>query len=204
MNEQQIVPNATMSVEEANKIKASINVEQLYKDNAERIVEEQLRNLSNTRAEREPLPGVTAEALDSDNLTVKTSIGIVEVRRMVAVDITIFKLSDSPFYSLIMGDIKDTDEQSSDKIFKTLFPDEELLYSVVYQFTHPAKFIYNLVKKDKDQYKDKVIEEMIDKEYSPADLTLLVETILKHVGMVNAAKVDFEETKPDDDKKKQS
>ena len=58
---------------------------------------------------------------------------------MKAIDITIFKLIESPFYKMIMGDVK---SESGDEVIKELFADEETIYLFVYQFINPAKEIY--------------------------------------------------------------
>ena len=75
---------------------------------------------------------------------------------------------------------------------KALFPDEELLYQVVYQFTHPAKDVYKLIKQGKNKFDEVVIED-IGVTYSPADLLVVVEAVLGHIGMVNSAKCEGDE-----------
>ena len=173
---------------EADKIIAAINPEKIIAEHKTDLAEAQMANLANERAMREPLPSDIAEALDMTPIQVKTSVGDVEIRPMKAIDITIFKITDSPLYKIIMGDIGDTPDASA---FKTMFPDEEVLYGVIYQFTHPAKDVYKLVKKDKLAYKEIVIEE-IGTAYTPKDMVDLVGAILAHIGMTNNVKADFE------------
>lgn len=191
-------PPAVMTVQEAEAIKKNIDVEQIYKQMAEKVVNEQLQTIANDRASREPLPTIVEDALLGTALAVPTSVGTITIRKMVAIDVTIFKLTESPFYKLLMGDIAEKDGALE---LKSLFPDEEILYSIVYQFTHAPKDIYKLVKQGKEAYHEVVVNEVIEKAYTPEDLRKLIEAILNYVGMVNKARVEFETTSTDDKKK---
>ena len=138
-----------------------------------------------------------ADIFNIEPLTVKTSIGDVIIRPMVAYDINIFKLINSPFYQIIMGDkVKEEDNQ--------LFASEEESYEMIFQFTHSPKICYELFKKGKDAYKDKVMED-VSFVYNPADAAMLVQKIMEHIFKVNIARVDFtapESTDSDIDGKK--
>ena len=194
------IPKPIMTKAQADKIIAEANPQKLYKDKEAEILETKFQNLANDRATREPLPGPTSEAFTEDEIVVNTpSGGTVSIRKMKAIDITIFKLIDSPFYKLIMNDIQPDPKDTNP--MKALFPDEELLYQVVYQFTHPAKDVYKLIKQGKNKFDEVVIED-IGVTYSPADLLVVVEAVLGHIGMVNSAKVALEAPPTEDDKKK--
>jgi hypothetical protein len=179
-----------------------LNPQKIISDKANEILEIQKMSIANERASREPIPGVTAEAFNSDEtVIVNTSVGDVKIRKMVIADMTIFKLTDSPFYKLMMGDIN-VDE--SDDMLKKLFPDEEYLNSLVYQFTTPVKDVYKLVKKSKEEYYETVTEH-VGFIYQPTDILNIVDAIIKHIGMVNSSHVEFKSASGNnqDDKKKQ-
>lgn len=187
----------TMSKDEAAKILKDLNPDKIIKDNEEKMTDAILQSMSNDRASREPLPGAVNDAFDiTDDITIQTSEGDVTIRKMKTIDITIFKLTDSPFYKLIMGDLKEKGDV--DKDFKAMFPDEELIYLLIYQFTHPAKEIYRMVKKNKELYKETATEE-VGTKFSPADTLVLIESIMKHIGLVHNAKVDFQEIQSEQD-----
>lgn len=183
--------------EDHDKILKDLNPDKIIKDSEGKLTDAILESMSNDRASREPLPGAVNDAFDIDgNLMVKTSMGEVTIRKMKTIDITIFKLTDSPFYKLIMGDLKET--KNADDDFKTMFPDEELIYLLIYQFTNPAKEIYKMVKRDKEAYKENATLDIGDK-FTPADTLLLVEAIMQHIGLVHSAKVEFQAIQPEGD-----
>ena len=82
-----------------------------------------------------------------------------------------------------------------------LFTEEEILFEIIYQFTHDVKSVYNLIKKDLKAYKELVIEEVGEK-YSMADIPVLIDAIINHIGLVSKARVDMESSNSSDDKKK--
>jgi len=192
--------NPQMTTVEADKILKSINVSQIISDKENDIKEAQIQNLSNERASREPIPNIIEDAFNSDEMIIETSVGEVKIRKMVIADMTIFKLTDSPFYKLMMGDVTE-DGNNSNEVFKKLFPDEEYLSSLVYQFTNPVKDVYKLIKKSKSEYYDTVTE-YVGFVYEPADILLIVNGIIKHIGMVNQAHVEFDTSISSEDKKK--
>jgi len=190
----------TITQQENDEFIKKINPDKVIETMMPIIEQSQMKSLANERASREPLPTIMNDAFDGENeIIVKTSAGNIAIRKMVALDVTIFKLTDSPFYKLMMGDIKETPNNNDENSFRALFPDEELLFALVYQFTHDPIQIRRAIKKDKIAYQDKVIEEVGGK-YQPSDILTLVEAIINHVGMVNKGRVEFdaatEETPP--------
>jgi|ERR1035437_38648 hypothetical protein len=184
-----------MNKDEAAKIIAAMNVEKIISNASPKIEEAQMESMANERATREPLPGAYNNAFTTEPLTVKTSIGDVVIRPMVSYDINIFKLINSPFYSIMMGD---TVTASDNQLFAT----EEESYEMIFQFTHSPKECYQLFKKGKDAYRDKVMED-VSFVYNPFDAAMLVEKIMSHVFNVNMARVDFTIPESNVDKKKQ-
>ena len=175
-----------------------MNPDKIIRDSTPQIENAQLESMANDRAAKEPLPGAYADAFNTEPLTVKTSIGDVVIRPMVAYDINIFKLINSPFYQIMLGDKIDKN------ITNQLFTSEEESYEMIYQFTHTPKECYQLFKKGKEAYKDKVMEE-VSFVYNPAEAAMLIETIMSHIFKVNMARVDFTTPEPDEsggDKKK--
>ena len=73
---------------------------------------------ANERAIREPLPSNTVKAFVPDEIIVSISPSVnadgvittrsVKIRKSTALDIYIFKLTGSPIYKLIMGDVEET------------------------------------------------------------------------------------------------
>ena len=185
-----------MDADKAAEILKALDPAKIIAGSAEKIESAKMESLSNERAAREPLPGPAADIFNNTPLIVKTSIGDVTIRPMVAYDINIFKLINSPFYQIMMGDTPDK------AIVNQLFTTEEESYEMIFQFTHSPKICYELFKKGKDAYKDKVMEE-ISFVYNPADAALLVEKIMEHIFKVNLAKIDFVAPEPEEDKKKQ-
>jgi hypothetical protein len=179
-----------------------INPDKVIADNQQKIQDVKLEGMANDRAEKEPIPSIVSEAFTDDEITVNTSVGKVKIRKLKALDITIFKLTDSPFYKLMMGDLETKSTTSDAEMFKLIFPSEELLYQIVYQFTHPIKEVYKRLKNDKAAYYEHVLEE-VGMTYEPADLIILVNEVMNHVGIVNKGRIDV--VAPDgDDKKKQN
>jgi len=175
--------NPTMTKEQNDALLAQINVAKVYEEMKPKTDAAIIESMANERAAREPLPGVTEFAFTNEPLTVKTSIGKVTIRPMVSYDINIFKLINSPFYQIIMGD----KEESKDG----LFADAEESYELIYQFTTPVKEVYKAYKKGKDTFRDIVMEEVAFK-YNPADASLLVNEIMKHIFHVNLTRVQFD------------
>jgi len=186
-----------INLEEQNKILASIDFNKIIDQNIVKIEKAQIESIASDRANKEPIPESTMETFVDNDLIVATSIGNVKIRKLKALDITIFKLTDSPFYKLYMGDV--TEDGTEKEVFSKIFPDEEVLFQVVYQFTNDIKEVYKLAKQGKEKYYATAIES-VGFIYEPADVLLLVNSILNHIGLVNKARVSFEE--PVDDKKK--
>ena len=109
MNEPQIAidkPAPRITTEEYNQLVNAVPVNKIVEDMRPKLEEHILTNMSNERAMREPLPDVTVHAFNKDKIIVKTSAGEVEIRKQKALDISIFKYTNSPFYQLFMGDVK--------------------------------------------------------------------------------------------------
>lgn len=170
---------------EAERILSKINVSEVIKGATPQIEEAQLASMANERAAREPLPGAYGDVFDTQPIQVHTSVGDVTIRPMVAYDINIFKLINSPFYQIMMGD------KVQRSVDNQLFATEEESYEMIFQFTHSPKVCYELFKKGKDAYRDKVMEE-VSFVYNPAEAAMLVEKIMEHIFKVNMAKVSFE------------
>lgn len=197
MNEQEInnKPNiiqtaqATITVAEFEALKnknANIALDDAVKS---KIIDAQMRSDANERAVREPIPAVVDDVFDNTPLTVKTSRGEVVIRPMVAYDINIFKLINSPFYRIMVETITDENRKAR------LFAEDEEWYELVYQFTHPAHEVYKLFKRGPEVYKDTVMES-IACAYSPADVVLLRDSVMLHIFKVNMTRVAFEASAP--------
>ncbi len=182
-----------MTTTQADQILNDMNIQAIIDVNKSKLEDARLTNIVNDRAEREPLPFIVEQAMEGDYLVVNKNI---KIRKMKAIDLTIFKLIESPFYKLIMGDVNGDDQNA----MKTLFPNEELLFQVVHQFTHPAADVYKAVKAGIESYKELVIIEVGEK-YTPAELVEIVQVVLEHIGMVDRARVGFEGPTSDDKKK---
>src|ERR1035437_544477 len=185
-----------MNVDEADTILKALDRKKIIAGSKDKMDSAIMESMSNERASREPLPGAYVNAFNKEPLVVKTSIGEVTIRNMVLYDINVFRLIDSPFYKIIMGDSVDNKN--------ALFSTEEEAIELIYQFTHPVKEVYQLFKQGKEVFKDKVMEEVAFK-YNPIDAAILVEKIMLHVFDVQMAKVGFEappETESVDDTKK--
>jgi hypothetical protein len=179
-----IVGNAPhMDANKAAEILKALDPSKIISGSQAKIEEAKMASMANERASREPLPGPASKIFNTESLTVKTSIGEVTIRPMVSYDINIFKLINSPFYSILMGDTIKTEANQ-------LFTTEEESYEMIWQFTHSCKEAYNLFKKGKEAYRDKVMED-ISFVYNPADAVMLVEKIMQHIFNVNMARVDF-------------
>ena len=174
-----------MTVEDANKILTSLDPQKILDANKDKIEEAVMESAANERASREPLPGPAGDIFETEPLVVKTSQGDVTIRPMVAYDINCFSKINSPFYRILMGDTKTMKDTNN------LFTTEEESYELVYQFTHPCKEIYKLLKQGLDVFKDKVMEEIAFK-YNPVDAAKLVEAIMSHIFRVNMARVNFD------------
>lgn len=189
---------AVMTKEQHDSYLSSMNIAKIIEDNKEKLVNAQMESLANERASLEPLPDIVNEVFDLDgNMLVKTSVGEIKIRKMVALDLTIFKLTDSPFYKLLMGDIEADKETGN----LSLFPDEEMIYNLIYQFTNEVKAVYRLIKKDKVAYHEQVVEE-VGTLYSPMDLPLITNSIVEYLKQVMEARVGFSEQEDSEDKDK--
>jgi hypothetical protein len=163
---------------------AALDPVKIISGSKDKIEEAQMQSMANERASHEPLPGPAAGIFNVEPLVVKTSIGEVVIRPMVAYDFNVFKLINSPFYEIIM-------QTEAKEALNKLFTSEEESYELIYQFTHTPKEVYFLFKKGLEAFKDKVMEEVAFK-YSPDDAALLVSEIMKHIFQVNLARVNFE------------
>lgn len=180
-----MIPNPDaprMKTADAIKILEQLNPDNILIQNKEKSEEAIMASMASERAMREPIPSIVNYAFDEELIEVMTSIGIVKVRKMKAIDTKIFKLMDSPIYQLIMGDIKEENIQS-------LCPNEDIIFALIYQFTHDAREVYNEVKKNKEAFYEKVIE-YVGFTYEVNDLALLVNAILQHMGITNNAKIN--------------
>lgn len=193
MNENNItvLPPARMTAAEQAKLIAELNPDKILADNKEKTKDAIMESMSNERASKEPLPGPTQDFFMTERLAVKTSIGNVIIRPLVVFDITIFKMIDSPLYKILMGDI------TPDANNNTLFAGEEESYELIYQFTHSPKQCYDLIKKGKDSFKDKVLEEVAF-IYTPQDAASLIEIIMSHIFKVQLAKIQFDSVQTED------
>jgi hypothetical protein len=190
-----MILNNSITLEQQNAMLAAINPNKILNDNKEKMANAIDESMANERASKEPIP-LTTEGIFTDNeLMVNTSVGIIKVRKMKAIDISIFKLTDSPFYKVIMGDVGDKNSINS------IFPEEETIFALIYQFTHSAKEVYQLVKKSKEEYHNMVME-TVGFIYEPSDIILLMSEIIKHIGLVNQGKVELSTSHDEDDKKK--
>lgn len=187
-----ILPPAQMSVAQHDAIIKSIDVDKLVRDNAEKIQDAKMTSMANERAEREPIPTVVDDLFNPEPLVVKTSQGDITIRPMVAYDLNFFKRTNSPFYQAIMGDISGS---------ASLFPDDEQSYELVYQFTHTPKEVYALHKQGVEKYRD-VINETIGFVYTPKDVQLLLESVMRHIFGVDMKKIQFDAGAEETDKKK--
>jgi len=186
-----------MTKEQHDKIIAAMPVDKILKDALPKIETATEESLANERAAREPLPSVSEGIFALEPLDISTSKGKMTIRPMVAYDINIFKMINSPFYQIMMGDLKD------EKQMAQLFTTDEEMYSLVYQFTTPPKDIYYLVKeKGLQAFKDKAME--IAFGYNPQDVTNMVSAIILHVFKINLARIQFQSPEPSEggDKKK--
>src|ERR1035437_547475 len=175
-----------MNVDEADTILKALDRKKIIAGSKDKMDSAIMESMSNERASREPLPGAYVNAFNKEPLVVKTSIGDVTIRNMVLYDINVFRLIDSPFYRIIMGDSALLVDNKN-----SLFSTEEEAIELIYQFTHPVKEVYKLFKQGKEAFKDKVMEEVAF-VYNPIDAALLVEKIMMHVFDVQMAKVGFE------------
>lgn len=197
MTEQTQTPTPTITQKEYDNMIRSINVQKVINDSGTKIVEVQMKEAAEARAEKEPLPGAYGDFFNNTDLKVTLSFGEVTIRPMVAYDVNVFKLINSPFYRLMMGDEVSSGDQNS------LFAGEEEAYELIYQFTHDPKEIYRLFKKGKDIFHDQVMEDIAFK-YNPSDAAIMVKEIMNHIFKVNMAKVQFDVSQPEEsDKKKQ-
>jgi len=179
-----------ITVQQANAILKELNPEKVLQESRPKIEDALLESAANERAAKEPLPSIVEEAFSNEPLVVKTSLGDVTIRPMVAYDINIFKAINSPFYQIMMGD--KTNVTSTDQLFEN----EEESYEVVYQFTHPPKEVYQLFKQGKNAFKDKVMEEVAFR-YTLMDSVTLLSKIMEHIFHVNLARVQFDNPEPE-------
>lgn len=190
----------TLTQEEHTKLLSQINPQKILDDSKDKIQNQLYENAAFERAAREPLPSVTNDAFNGDFIYADINNKQIKIRKMYALDITIFKLIDSPFYKLIMGDV--TDDGDKETVYKRLFNNEEVIFQIVYQFTNDVKEVYRQAKKDKQAFYDIVIED-VGTKYTPSELVSISSEVLKHIGLVNKAKVEFDASVNEDDKKKQ-
>lgn len=193
-----------MTHQQQSDLLKNLDVAKIIEVNKDKLQNLSMESAANARAEREPIPTTVSEAFTGNDIVVKTSAGNVSIRKMLALDITIFKLTDSPFYKLIMGDLDENKDEPIKDSFKKMFPNEEVIFALIYQFTRPVKEIYRAVKKNKQEYHDMVME-TIGGEYENNDILILMNAILQHIGVVNEAKIQFdavEQISDGEDKKK--
>lgn len=165
-----------------------------------------IQKLAGERAEREPLPDTVADALlvplpDSIEVTNQDTGAkeTIKVRNMRTVDITIFKLTKSPLYNLMVDD-QPTDAINSLKI------GEESMFDLVYQFTNDARSAYKLIQSGYEKYHDQSMELAI--KYTAEDMGKVLEYVLASIGQGNSTRSQFAAPKSNSseatpDKKKQ-
>jgi hypothetical protein len=116
------------------------------------------------------------------------------------IDNVIFKLTNSPIYKAILGDIKE------EELNKAIIDGDNML-DIIYQFTHNAKEVKKLASLGYDKYHAAAEEKGY--EYNQADGQLLISTILGLNQDANNARTSVEappsnenDTEVDEDKKK--
>lgn len=183
-----------MTHQEHAKLIQDLNPDKFLANNKEKSVDALLEGMANDRAEREPMPDIANDAFDiNKDLEVVTSNGKVKLRKMVISDITIFKLTESPFYQLMMGDLI----VDGDSAFSKIISSEESMCELIYQFSHNVKDVLVRVKKDKGAYHDYAVEE-IGFIYNLDDLIVLVTAIMNNIAKSNNARIKFDVKEPED------
>ena len=189
----------------------NIPVEQILREAQPKLEYSLMSDAANERAIREPLPSNTVKAFVPDEIIVSISPSVnidgivtprsVKIRKSTALDIYIFKLTGSPIYKLIMGDVEET--KSGDIGFNQLFAEESLLFDIIYQFTHKVEDVYSNVSTNLEEYKRLVI--LNAGKYSIEDTILLVSEIMNHIKLTNDSRVAFSSggNTNDTDKKKE-
>lgn len=192
MNEEnRTLPKAEITPEQYAKLNNRLPIAKIWEEGKEKREDVCHQSMANERATKEPIPDVVNEAFTGLYQEVDTSVGKVSLRKPTYADIKIFKLTNSPIYNIIMGDIPETDKVPID---------QDAMVNLVYQFTHDAKEVYNDVLKDKEVWYERAFEE-IGFIYQINDVLKLVECIMHNIGVSALAKKSFESA-PDDDKKK--
>ncbi len=135
----------------------------------EKLEDSIIQSMATKRVIADPLPGPMLDAVANTDIEVNTSQGKVILRPVVAYDFTIFKKINSPHYKTMIE--RDTPEG----IASITIEDEEL-YEMIYQFSHPCKHIRELLKKGRDHFREIATEEVGDK-YDINDLNLLLTAI---------------------------
>jgi hypothetical protein len=148
----------------------------------------------NSVAERQLLPNKIESVLEGNDLKVTVGDRIIFVRKMVAADWAVMKMTDNPIYLTMVGKMS---EEEMD--LKLRVPGEEM-FDFVYQFTHPIKDVYKLAK-NVDEYHSRATEE-IGFVYSVNELTAIAATIMDFFKQVNQSRSEFEASDaPVEDKK---
>lgn len=178
-----------------------------------------LSNVANERASREPFPDNTAEAFDPITPEVEvTNLDLVGkkdkagnpinpiekiiVRPIVPADLRTFKLTNSPLYQLLVGDI----QKEEDAITKFSI-EENSLYDLVWQFTHTSREASALAKQGPEAFHDMSFD--LAHKYSADDLLKITQVVIGYIGKANGAKTQFSTPQTQEeidagDKKKQS
>jgi len=156
----------------------------IVEQNKDKIETSLMESAANERAQREPIPSTINYAFVEDGTTVKLKSGKeVKIRSMKALDVNIFKIWDSPFHKLMMGD-------ETEKSIKSLAINEEIMEIFIYQFTHDVKEIYKAAKKNKDEFmQNAIIDTGVN--YNQAEMGDLMMAILEHITLVNQARMNF-------------
>src|SRR5579872_521146 len=156
----------------------------IVEQNKDKIETSLMESAANERAQREPIPSTINYAFVEDGTTVKLESGKeVKIRSMKALDVNIFKIWDSPFHKLMMGD-------ETEKSIKSLAINEEIMEIFIYQFTHDVKEIYKAAKKNKDEFmQNAIIDTGVN--YNQAEMGDLMMAILEHITLVNQARMNF-------------
>lgn len=191
-------PNTQITKEQHEAMLAALPKDLIAKSNVE-LKDKMVTAMSSDRAAREPLPDKTVNALfiESDKVTL-TNGKTLSIRPLVASDILIFKLTNSPFYKLTMGDLNNAEEA------KSHFVEEQTMFNLIFQFTNEVKHVRKLAQAGKLEEASCEFADTIP----PTDMLKLMTAIWRQVGAANDNRSSFEATAvndsgSDDDKKKE-
>lgn len=149
-----------------------------------------IANIANERASREPFPDSTSEVFDPVNPEIevfnidKNTNEIIKVRGIVPADLRTFKLTNSPLYKLIVGEL-----QREEDAISQFTVDQDTLYDLCYQFMIPSREAAKLAKRGAEAFHEVSFE--LAHKYSSEDLMKICLTVMNFIGKVNNAKAQF-------------